>query len=59
MRENVAQPQVYSVPGVEVRSLLRSVYLWITLGLLITAVSWCVYSVEAKTNPEQACPKAY
>jgi FtsH-binding integral membrane protein len=38
MRENVAQPQVYSVPGVEVRPLLRSVYLWMTLGLLITAV---------------------
>src|SRR5690242_6138177 len=37
MRENVAQPQVYSVPGVEVRSLLRNVYLWMTLGLLITA----------------------
>ncbi len=37
MRENVAQPQVYSVPGVEVRPLLRSVYLWMTLGLLITA----------------------
>ena len=38
MRENVAQPQMYSVPGVEVRPLLRSVYLWMTLGLLITAV---------------------
>ncbi len=38
MRENVAQPQVYSVPRVEVRPLLRSVYLWMTLGLLITAV---------------------
>ena len=37
MRENVAQPQVYSVPRVEVRPLLRSVYLWMTLGLLITA----------------------
>jgi FtsH-binding integral membrane protein len=38
MRENVAQPQLYSVPRVEVRPLLRSVYLWMTLGLLITAV---------------------
>ena len=38
MRENVAQPQVYSAPRVEVRPLLRSVYLWMTLGLLITAV---------------------
>jgi len=38
MRENVAQPQVYSIPPVEVRPLLRSVYLWMTLGLLITAV---------------------
>ncbi len=38
MRENVAQPQLYTVPRVEVRSLLRSVYLWMTLGLLITAV---------------------
>ncbi len=38
MRDNVAQPQVYSVPRVEVRPLLRSVYLWMTLGLLITAV---------------------
>jgi uncharacterized protein len=38
MRENVAQPQVYSIPRVEVRPLLRSVYLWMTLGLLITAV---------------------
>ncbi len=37
MRDNVAQPQVYSVPRVEVRPLLRSVYLWMTLGLLITA----------------------
>ena len=37
MSENVAQPQVYSVPRVEVRPLLRSVYLWMTLGLLITA----------------------
>ena len=37
MRENVAQPQLYSVPGIEVRPLLRSVYLWMTLGLLITA----------------------
>jgi FtsH-binding integral membrane protein len=38
MRENVAQPQLYSVQRVEVRPLLRSVYLWMTLGLLITAV---------------------
>ncbi len=38
MSENVAQPQVYSVPRVEVRPLIRSVYLWMTLGLLITAV---------------------
>src|SRR6266480_172039 len=38
MRDNVAQPQVYSVPSVEVRPLLRSVYRWMTLGLLITAV---------------------
>jgi uncharacterized protein len=38
MRENVAQPQLYTVPRVEVRPLLRSVYLWMTLGLLITAV---------------------
>jgi len=38
MRDNVAQPQVYSIPRVEVRPLLRSVYLWMTLGLLITAV---------------------
>ena len=38
MRENVAQPQVYSIPRVEVRPLLRSVYLWMTLGLLITAI---------------------
>ena len=38
MRENVAQPQLYSIPRVEVRPLLRSVYLWMTLGLLITAV---------------------
>ena len=37
MRENVAQPQLYSVPLVEVRPLLRSVYLWMTLGLLTTA----------------------
>ena len=37
MRDIVAQPQVYSVPRVEVRPLLRSVYLWMTLGLLITA----------------------
>src|SRR5437879_8633539 len=37
MRDNVAQPQLYSVPSVEVRPLLRSVYLWMTLGLLITA----------------------
>ncbi len=37
MRDNVAQPQVYSVPRVEVRPLLRSVYLWMTLGLLLTA----------------------
>ena len=38
MRENVAQEQLYSVPRVEVRPLLRSVYLWMTLGLLLTAV---------------------
>jgi FtsH-binding integral membrane protein len=38
MRENVAQPQVYPIPRVEVRPLLRSVYLWMTLGLLITAI---------------------
>jgi FtsH-binding integral membrane protein len=38
MRENVAQPQLYTIPRVEVRPLLRSVYLWMTLGLLITAV---------------------
>ena len=38
MRENVAQPQLYTMPRVEVRPLLRSVYLWMTLGLLITAV---------------------
>jgi uncharacterized protein len=38
MRENVAQPQLYSIPRVEVRPLLRSVYIWMTLGLLITAV---------------------
>ena len=38
MSENAAQPQLYSVPRVEVRPLLRSVYLWMTLGLLITAV---------------------
>jgi uncharacterized protein len=38
MREDVAQPQLYSVPRVEVRPLLRSVYLWMTLGLLITAI---------------------
>ena len=38
MRDNVAQPQLYSIPSVEVRPLLRSVYLWMTLGLLITAV---------------------
>ena len=38
MRENVAQAQLYSVPRVEVRPLLRSVYLWMTLGLLLTAV---------------------
>jgi FtsH-binding integral membrane protein len=37
MRQNVAQAQLYAVPRVEVRSLLRSVYLWMTLGLLITA----------------------
>ena len=37
MSENIAQPQVYSVPRVEVRPLLRDVYLWMTLGLLITA----------------------
>ena len=37
MRDTVAQPQVYSVPRVEVRPLLRSVYLWMTLGLLLTA----------------------
>lgn len=38
MRENAAQPQVYSIPRIEVRPLLRSVYLWMTLGLLVTAV---------------------
>jgi len=38
MRQNVAQGQLYSVPRVEVRPLLRSVYLWMTLGLLLTAV---------------------
>jgi FtsH-binding integral membrane protein len=38
MRENAAQPQLYTVPRVEVRPLLRSVYLWMTLGLLLTAV---------------------
>lgn len=38
MRQNVAQAQLYSVPRVEVRPLLRSVYLWMTLGLLLTAV---------------------
>jgi uncharacterized protein len=37
MRDTVAQPQVYSVPRVEVRTLVRSVYLWMTLGLLLTA----------------------
>jgi uncharacterized protein len=37
MSENVAQPHVYSVPRVEVRPLLRSVYLWMTLSLLFTA----------------------
>jgi uncharacterized protein len=37
MRDTVAQPQVYSVPRVEVRPLLRSIYLWMTLGLLLTA----------------------
>ena len=37
MRESLAQPQVPSIPRVEVRPLLRSVYLWMTLGLLITA----------------------
>ena len=37
MREIVAQPQVPSVPRVEVRPLLRSVYLWMTPGLLITS----------------------
>jgi uncharacterized protein len=37
MRDTVAQPQVYSVPRVEVRPLLRSVYLCMTLGLLLTA----------------------
>jgi FtsH-binding integral membrane protein len=38
MRQNVAQAQLYSVPRVEVRPLLRSVYLWMALGLLLTAV---------------------
>jgi len=38
MKQNVAQAQLYSVPRVEVRPLLRSVYLWMTLGLLLTAV---------------------
>jgi uncharacterized protein len=38
MRQNVAQAQLYSVPRVEVRPLLRNVYLWMTLGLLITAI---------------------
>ena len=38
MRENVAQPQLYGIPRVEVRPLLRSFYLWMTLGLIITAV---------------------
>ena len=38
MSQNVAQAQLYSVPRVEVRPLLRSVYLWMTLGLLLTAV---------------------
>jgi len=37
MRENVAQPQMYTIPRVEVRPLLRNVYLWMTLGLIITA----------------------
>jgi uncharacterized protein len=37
MRQNVAQAQLYAVPRIEVRPLLRNVYLWMTLGLLITA----------------------
>ena len=37
MSKNVAQAQLYAVPRVEVRPLLRNVYLWMTLGLLITA----------------------
>ncbi len=39
MRENAAQAQLYAIPRVEVRPLLRSVYLWMTLGLCITAGS--------------------
>ena len=37
MRQNVAQAQLYAMPRVEIRPLLRNVYLWMTLGLLITA----------------------
>jgi FtsH-binding integral membrane protein len=36
MRENVAQAQLLAVPRVEVRPLLRNVYLWMTFGLLVT-----------------------
>ena len=39
MTERLTQIQQHAEPRVAVRPLLRNVYLWMTLGLLVTALS--------------------
>ena len=54
MRQNVAQAQLYAEPRVEVRPLLRRVYIWMTLGLLITtgvALVVAAYAPHLLHNP--------
>ena len=54
MSENVAQAQLLAVPRVEVRPLLRNVYLWMTFGLLVTtgvAFSVAAFAPDLLNNP--------
>ena len=54
MSDNAAQAQFLAVPRVEVRPLLRNVYLWMTFGLLVTtAVAFGVatYAPHLLENP--------
>lgn len=46
MTQNAARMEAYPEPRVEVRPLLRNVYLWMTLALLVTAAS-AYLSVES------------